>query len=193
MPQWAGSCWYYLGYILKNNDDQTYLPLNSQEAKERFKRWLPVDVYVGGQEHAVLHLLYARFWHRFLYDIGVVPTKEPFYTLVNQGIILGPDNEKMSKSKGNIISVDEVLDSHGADALRLYEMFMGPFTSSMSWKNEALDGVRKWLERVYRLYTTYETLGFTKETKTTDNQDLLVATTRWLKVLVQTLKNSSLI
>lgn len=181
MPQWAGSCWYYLGYILKNNDDQTYLPLNSQEAKERFKRWLPVDVYVGGQEHAVLHLLYARFWHRFLYDIGIVPTKEPFYTLVNQGIILGPDNEKMSKSKGNIISVDEVLDSHGADALRLYEMFMGPFTSSMSWKNEALDGVRKWLERVYRLYTTYESLGFIKETIKSNNQDLLVAYNKMVK------------
>lgn len=181
MPQWAGSCWYYLGYILKNNDDQTYLPLNSQEAKERFKRWLPVDVYVGGQEHAVLHLLYARFWHRFLYDIGIVPTKEPFYTLVNQGIILGPDNEKMSKSKGNIISVDEVLDSHGADALRLYEMFMGPFTSSMSWKNEALDGVRKWLERVYRLYTTYESLGFIKETTKSNNQDLLIAYNKMVK------------
>ena len=160
MPQWAGSCWYYLGYILKNNDDQSYTPLNSLEAKERFKRWLPVDIYVGGQEHAVLHLLYARFWHRFLYDIGVVPTKEPFFTMVNQGIILGPDNEKMSKSKGNIISVDDVIESHGADALRLYEMFMGPFTSSMAWNNEALDGVRKWLDRIYRLYFNHDELGF---------------------------------
>ncbi len=160
MPQWAGSCWYYLGYILKNNDDQSYTPLNSPEAKERFKRWLPVDIYVGGQEHAVLHLLYARFWHRFLYDIGIVPTKEPFFTMVNQGIILGPDNEKMSKSKGNIISVDDVIESHGADALRLYEMFMGPFTSSMAWNNEALDGVRKWLDRIYRLYFNHDELGF---------------------------------
>lgn len=160
MPQWAGSCWYYLGYILKNNDDQSYTPLNSSEAKERFKRWLPVDIYVGGQEHAVLHLLYARFWHRFLYDIGIVPTKEPFFTMVNQGIILGPDNEKMSKSKGNIISVDDVIESHGADALRLYEMFMGPFTSSMAWNNEALDGVRKWLDRIYRLYFNHDELGF---------------------------------
>ena len=160
MPQWAGSCWYYLGYILKNNDDQSYTPLNSSEAKERFKRWLPVDIYVGGQEHAVLHLLYARFWHRFLYDIGIVPTKEPFFTMVNQGIILGPDNEKMSKSKGNIISVDDVIESHGSDALRLYEMFMGPFTSSMAWNNEALDGVRKWLDRIYRLYFNHDELGF---------------------------------
>lgn len=160
MPQWAGSCWYYLGYILKNNDDQSYTTLNSPEAKERFKRWLPVDIYVGGQEHAVLHLLYARFWHRFLYDIGIVPTKEPFFTMVNQGIILGPDNEKMSKSKGNIISVDDVIESHGADALRLYEMFMGPFTSSMAWNNEALDGVRKWLDRIYRLYFNHDELGF---------------------------------
>lgn len=160
MPQWAGSCWYYLGYILKNREDQSYTPIYSIEAKKRFERWLPVDIYVGGQEHAVLHLLYARFWHRFLYDIGVVPTKEPFYQTVNQGIILGPDNEKMSKSKGNIISVDDVIESHGADALRLYEMFMGPFTSSMSWKNESLDGIRKWLDRLYRLFFEQNNLNF---------------------------------
>lgn len=161
MPQWAGSCWYYLGYILKNRDDQSYTPIYSLEARKRFERWLPVDIYVGGQEHAVLHLLYARFWHHFLYDIGIVPTKEPFFQTINQGIILGPDNEKMSKSKGNIISVDDVINSHGADALRLYEMFMGPFTSSMSWKSESLDGVRKWLDRLYRLFFNYSTLGFT--------------------------------
>lgn len=185
MPQWAGSCWYYLGYILKN-PDQTYLPLNSSEAKQRFERWLPVDVYVGGQEHAVLHLLYARFWHRFLYDIGIVTTKEPFFTMVNQGIILGPDNEKMSKSKGNIISVDDVLDSHGADALRLYEMFMGPFTSSMSWKNESLDGVRKWLDRVYRLYFNTTELGFKTILSTNElSQDLLAAYHKMVKQVEQ--------
>lgn len=184
MPQWAGSCWYYLGYILKNRETQTYTPINSQEAQERFKRWLPVDVYVGGQEHAVLHLLYARFWHRFLYDIGIVPTKEPFFTMVNQGIILGPNNEKMSKSKGNVISVDEVLDSHGADALRLYEMFMGPFTSSMSWKNESLDGVRKWLDRLYRLYFNANELGFkNSETINEANNELIISYYKMLKTV----------
>ena len=190
MPQWAGSCWYYLGYILKNRDDQTYTPIYSDEAKKRFARWLPVDVYVGGQEHAVLHLLYARFWHRFLYDIGVVPTKEPFFQTVNQGLILGPDNEKMSKSKGNIISVDDVIHSHGADALRLYEMFMGPFTSSMSWKNESLDGVRKWLDRLYRLFFEYESLGFSKTKSMNDaNQEIVNEYFEMLKKVEEDINN----
>lgn len=186
MPQWAGSCWYFLGYILKNND-QTYLPLNSSEAKERFKRWMPVDIYVGGQEHAVLHLLYARFWYRFLYDIGVVPTKEPFYKVINQGIILGPDNEKMSKSKGNIISVDEIIESHGADALRLYEMFMGPFTATMSWKSEAIDGVRKWLDRVYRVYFSHD--NFSKTDLISDaNNELLIGFNKMIKNVTENIE-----
>ncbi len=156
MPQWAGSCWYYLGYIMKQADG-SYLPLNDKATKELFARWLPVDIYIGGQEHAVLHLLYARFWHRFLYDIGVVPTKEPFYKIINQGMILGEDGQKMSKSKGNIINPNEILESHGADALRLYEMFMGPLTATLPWNNEGLNGMRKWLDRVYRYYEEIST------------------------------------
>ena len=119
MPQWAGSCWYFLRYIDPNNTEAIADP-------EKLKEWLPVDIYIGGAEHAVLHLLYARFWHKFLYDIGVVPTKEPFQKLFNQGMILGENNEKMSKSKGNVVNPDDIVESHGADTLRLYEMFMGP-------------------------------------------------------------------
>lgn len=151
MPQWAGSCWYYLGYILKN-EDGTYLPLNSKQAYEKFQKWLPVDLYIGGQEHAVLHLLYARFWHRFLYDIKIVPTKEPFYRIINQGMILGENGEKMSKSKGNVISPNEIIKDYGGDALRLYECFMGPLTATLPWKEEGINGVRKWLDRVYRYF-----------------------------------------
>ncbi len=151
MPQWAGSCWYYLGYLIKQSNGE-YLALNSKEAYDIFNRWLPVDIYIGGQEHAVLHLLYARFWHRFLYDINVVPTKEPFMKIINQGMILGEDGQKMSKSKGNIINPNDILASHGADALRLYEMFMGPLTATLPWTNDGLNGMRKWLDRVYRYF-----------------------------------------
>lgn len=151
MPQWAGSCWYYIGYVMKNIDG-SYEPLDSKTTYERLKRWLPVDLYVGGQEHAVLHLLYARFWHRFLYDIGVVPTKEPFFKLMNQGMILGSNGEKMSKSKGNVINPDEIIQTHGADALRMYEMFMGPLGATLPWTEEGLNGVRKWLDRVERFF-----------------------------------------
>ncbi|WP_143594486.1 class I tRNA ligase family protein, partial [Terribacillus sp. 7520-G] len=112
--------------------------------------------YIGGQEHAVLHLLYARFWHKFLYDIGVVPTKEPFQKLFNQGMILGENNEKMSKSKGNVVNPDDVIDSHGADTLRLYEMFMGPLDASIAWSTNGLDGSRRFLDRVWRLFITEE-------------------------------------
>lgn len=158
MPQWAGSCWYYLAYILKQDNNQ-YIDLNSNKAYELFRKWLPVDLYIGGQEHAVLHLLYARFWHQFLYDINIVPTKEPFYKIINQGMILGPDGEKMSKSKGNIINPDEIIDVYGADALRLYEMFMGPLVASMPWDDDNISGVRKWLDRVYRLYFETKSLN----------------------------------
>ncbi|KQL32555.1 leucine--tRNA ligase [Psychrobacillus sp. FJAT-21963] len=144
MPQWAGSCWYYLRYIDPNNDEALVDP-------ELAKRWLPVDIYVGGAEHAVLHLLYARFWHKFLYDIGVVTTKEPFQKLFNQGMILGEGNEKMSKSKGNVVNPDDIVISHGADSLRLYEMFMGPLDSSKPWSTNGLDGSRRFLDRIWRL------------------------------------------
>ncbi len=155
MPQWAGSSWYYLAYILKKNNGE-YIDLDSKEAFELFEKWLPVDIYIGGQEHAVLHLLYARFWHRFLYDIKVVPTKEPFQKIINQGMIIGENGEKMSKSKGNIINPNDIIETHGADALRLYEMFMGPITSSLPWNNNGLTGTRKWLDRVYRYYFEIE-------------------------------------
>jgi leucyl-tRNA synthetase len=144
MPQWAGSCWYYIRYIDPHNEEAL------ADAK-KMQEWLPVDTYIGGAEHAVLHLLYARFWHKFLYDIGVVPTKEPFQKLFNQGMILGENNEKMSKSKGNVVNPDEVVESHGADTLRLYEMFMGPLEASIAWSTNGLDGARRFLDRVWRL------------------------------------------
>lgn len=147
MPQWAGSSWYFLRYIDPTN----------QEAiadKAKLEHWLPVDVYIGGAEHAVLHLLYARFWHKFLYDIGVVPTKEPFQKLFNQGMILGENNEKMSKSRGNVVNPDDVVAKYGADTLRLYEMFMGPLEASIGWNDNGLEGARKFLDRVWRLFVT---------------------------------------
>lgn len=144
MPQWAGSCWYYLRYIDPKNDQALADP-------EKLKEWLPVDIYIGGAEHAVLHLLYARFWHKFLYDIGVVSTKEPFQKLFNQGMILGENNEKMSKSKGNVVNPDEIVGTHGADTLRLYEMFMGPLEASIAWSTQGLDGSRRFLDRIWRL------------------------------------------
>ncbi len=144
MPQWAGSCWYYLRFIDPTNDEALADP-------ELLKRWLPVDVYIGGAEHAVLHLLYARFWHKVLYDLGVVPTKEPFQKLFNQGMILGEGNEKMSKSKGNVVNPDQIIESHGADTLRMYEMFMGPLEASIAWSTNGLDGSRRFLDRIWRL------------------------------------------
>lgn len=145
MPQWGGSCWYYLRYIDPHNSEKLADP-------EKLKQWLPVDIYIGGAEHAVLHLLYARFWHKFLYDLGVVPTKEPFQKLFNQGMILGANNEKMSKSKGNVVNPDDIVASHGADTLRLYEMFMGPLEASIAWSETGLDGARRFLDRVWRLF-----------------------------------------
>lgn len=147
MPQWAGSCWYYLRYIDPKNDNAIADP-------ELLKHWLPVDLYIGGAEHAVLHLLYARFWHKVLYDLGVVPTKEPFQKLFHQGMILGNNGEKMSKSRGNVVNPDDIIISHGADALRVYEMFMGPLESGLPWSENGLDGTRKWLERVWRYFSS---------------------------------------
>lgn len=146
MPQWAGSCWYYIRYIDPRNDQAIGDP-------KLLEHWLPVDLYVGGAEHAVLHLLYARFWHKVLYDCGVVKSKEPFQKLFHQGMILGSNGEKMSKSRGNVINPDEIVASHGADALRVYEMFMGPLEAALPWSTTGLDGTRKWLERVNRFYT----------------------------------------
>ncbi|RKD68786.1 leucyl-tRNA synthetase [Sinobaca qinghaiensis] len=145
MPQWAGSCWYYLRYIDPDNTEKL-------ADEEKLKRWMPVDIYIGGAEHAVLHLLYARFWHKVLYDIGVVSTKEPFQRLYNQGMILGENNEKMSKSKGNVVNPDTIVKTHGADTLRLYEMFMGPLDASIAWSENGVEGARRFLDRVWRLF-----------------------------------------
>jgi leucyl-tRNA synthetase len=144
MPQWAGSSWYFLRYIDPHNDKALADP-------ELLKKWMPVDLYIGGAEHATLHLLYARFWHKVLYDLGVVPTKEPFQKLYNQGLIL-KNHEKMSKSRGNVVNPDDVVDEYGADSLRTYEMFMGPLDASIDWDDNGPSGVKKFLDRVWRTF-----------------------------------------
>ena len=164
MPQWAGSSWYFLRFIDPQNKEMIADP-------EKLKQWLPVDIYIGGAEHAVLHLLYARFWHKFLYDIGVVPTKEPFQKLYNQGMILGGNNEKMSKSKGNVVNPDDVVEKFGADTLRMYEMFMGPLDASIAWNENGLEGSRKFLDRVWRLIMDEE--GKVRDRITTLNDGYL--------------------
>lgn len=149
MPQWAGSCWYYVRYLDPFNKKQLVDPQIAE-------KWLPVDLYIGGAEHAVLHLLYARFWFKFLYDLNIVSVDEPFQRLFNQGMILGADNQKMSKSKGNVVNPDEIVKSHGADALRLYEMFMGPLDASIAWTTDGLDGAKKFINRIWRLFQEIE-------------------------------------
>ncbi|MCI1893652.1 MAG: leucine--tRNA ligase [Lactobacillus sp.] len=145
MPQWAGSSWYYLRFVDPHNKE-------ALADYDKLKEWLPVDLYIGGAEHAVLHLLYARFWNLFLYDIGAIPNKEPFQRLFNQGMILGDNHEKMSKSKGNVVNPDDVVEEYGADTLRLYEMFMGPLDAGIAWSTTGLAGARKFLDRVYRTF-----------------------------------------
>ncbi|MBI5037358.1 MAG: leucine--tRNA ligase [Candidatus Kerfeldbacteria bacterium] len=152
MPQWAGSNWYFLRYCDPHNDKQLADP-------EKLKAWLPVDMYVGGAEHAVLHLLYARFIYKFLFDIGAVPNEcgeEPFVKLKNQGIILGEDGQKMSKSRGNVINPDDVVKEYGADVLRMYEMFMGPFEDAKPWSTKGIIGVRRFVERVWEIFDRVE-------------------------------------
>ena len=181
MPQWAGSCWYFLGYLLKQ-DNGEYIPLNSKQAFDIFKRWMPVDLYVGGQEHAVLHLLYARFWYKFLYDIKVVPNKEPFFKLVNQGMILGSDGEKMSKSKGNVVNPLDVIKLYGADSLRLYELFMGPIIASLEWSDNGLAGMNKWINRVYRMFDT-------KKIDNQENKELELAYIKFVSKITKHIEN----
>ncbi|HHH12563.1 MAG TPA: leucine--tRNA ligase, partial [Candidatus Moranbacteria bacterium] len=147
MPQWAGSSWYYLRYIDPRNDEKLVDP-------EKEKYWSPVDFYVGGMEHATRHLIYARFWHKFLYDIGVVAYEEPFAKLKTVGLIMAEDGRKMSKRWGNVINPDEVIDRFGTDTFRLYEMFMGPFEESIAWSTSGLVGPRKFLERIWKLAQT---------------------------------------
>ena len=158
MPQWAGSCWYYLRFCDPQNDKRFV-----GEEAERY--WMDgdkpggVDLYVGGTEHAVLHLLYSRFWQKVLFDLGYVSKPEPFQRLVNQGIILGEDNQKMSKSRGNIVNPDNVIDHHGADAFRCYEMFMGPLEQMKPWSTRGVEGVARFLARVWRLLMTENQAG----------------------------------
>ncbi|HEY1697391.1 MAG TPA: leucine--tRNA ligase [Polyangiaceae bacterium] len=146
MPQWAGSCWYYLRYLDPKNDQEAF----SQQA---YADWMPVDLYIGGGEHSVLHLLYARFWHEVLFDVGVVKDPEPFLKLVHQGVILGEDGQKMAKSRGNVVNPDDVVKAHGADALRMYEMFMGPLEQVKPWQTSGIEGVRRFLERLWNVAT----------------------------------------
>ena len=145
MPQWAGSCWYYLRFI----DPKNPLAL-VEKPKENY--WMPVDLYVGGAEHAVLHLLYARFWHKVLFDLGHVSTPEPFMRLINQGMILGEDNQKMSKSRGNVVNPDDIVHDYGADAFRMYEMFMGPLEMVKPFNLQGVEGVYRFLGRAWRLF-----------------------------------------
>ncbi len=152
MPQWAGSCWYYLRYLDPRNSQRGWDP-----AKEKY--WMPVDLYIGGAEHAVLHLLYARFWHKFLFDLGYVSTKEPFRKLINQGMILGEDGQKMSKSRGNVVNPDEVVTEYGADSMRLYEMFMGPLEAMKPWSMQGVQGVSRFLQKAWRLVVDEDSGG----------------------------------
>jgi leucyl-tRNA synthetase len=159
MPQWAGSCWYYLRYLDPAND-------NAGWAKEKENYWMPVDLYIGGAEHAVLHLLYSRFWHKLLYDLGYVSTPEPFKKLINQGMILGEDGQKMSKSRGNVVNPDKVIVGYGADSMRLYEMFMGPLEATKPWNMQGVEGVHRFLNKLWRTLTgeTGELKSSIKET-----------------------------
>ena len=174
MPQWAGSCWYYLRYIDPKNQSRFLDP-----KKEKY--WMPVDLYVGGAEHAVLHLLYSRFWHKVLYDLGCVSTKEPFQKLINQGMILGEDGQKMSKSRGNVINPDDVIKEYGSDSLRLYEMFMGPLEMVKPWSMRGVEGVSRFLGRVWRLFIS-------REDQLNQSITKRAATPEELKLLHQTIK-----
>ena len=146
MPQWAGSCWYYLRFVDPLNEAQSW-------SKEAESYWMPVDLYVGGVEHAVLHLLYSRFWHHVLHDLGLVSTREPFQKLFNQGMIRGEDGQKMSKSRGNVVNPDDVVQEYGADSFRLYEMFMGPLDKSKPWSTSGLQGCYRFIQKVWKLFT----------------------------------------
>ena len=159
MPQWAGSCWYYLRFLDPKNSDEAFSKLSDEQ-------WMPVDLYVGGSEHAVLHLLYARFWHQVLYDAGFTKHPEPFKKLVHQGMILGSDGEKMSKSRGNVVNPDDIVKANGADALRMYEMFMGPLEAVKPWQTEQVTGVVRFISKVYRTVSNFsEEADMDEETK----------------------------
>jgi len=178
MPQWAGSCWYYLRYIDPNN---TKAFCDS----EKEKYWMNVDLYIGGAEHAVLHLLYSRFWHKFLYDYGYVSTPEPFQKLINQGMILGSDGQKMSKSRGNVVNPDKVITDYGADSMRLYDMFMGPLEASKPWNMQGVEGVHRFLQRFWRAVIDEETGNLSQSVHNIDTDD------ETLRLLHKTIKKVS--
>ena len=166
MPQWAGSSWYFLRYIDPHNDKA----LASREAMEY---WLPVDWYNGGMEHTTLHLLYSRFWHKFLYDQGVVPTKEPYQKRTSHGMILGENGEKMSKSRGNVINPDDIVNAYGADTRRTYEMFIGTFDAAAAWSDDGVKGCRRFLERVWKLQDLMtDEEGYSKDLETKMHQTI---------------------
>jgi leucyl-tRNA synthetase len=175
MPQWAGSCWYYLRYIDPRNNQRGW-----EQQKEKY--WMPVDLYIGGAEHAVLHLLYSRFWHKLLYDLGYVSTKEPFKKLINQGMILGEDGQKMSKSRGNVVSPDKVVADYGADSMRLYEMFMGPLEAVKPWSMQSVEGVYRFLQRVWRMAIDEDNGNLCEAVKDADADE------ETLRLLHQTIK-----
>ncbi len=175
MPQWAGSCWYYLRYIDPKNND-----CFCDGGKEKY--WMNVDLYIGGAEHAVLHLLYSRFWHKLLYDLGYVSTKEPFRKLVNQGMILGEDGQKMSKSRGNVVNPDRVITDYGADSMRLYEMFMGPLEAVKPWSMQGVEGVHRFLQRLWRLIVDEDTGELCEQVKNADADEAA------LRLLHQTIR-----
>jgi len=175
MPQWAGSCWYYLRYLDPENAQRGW-------DQEKEKYWMPVDLYIGGAEHAVLHLLYARFWHKLLYDLGFVSTKEPFKKLVNQGMILGEDGQKMSKSRGNVINPDKVVADYGADSMRLYEMFMGPLEAIKPWSMQGVEGVHRFLQRTWRMVIDEDTSELAEAVKEAQTDE------ETLRLLHQTIK-----
>ncbi|MHC4604342.1 MAG: leucine--tRNA ligase, partial [Planctomycetota bacterium] len=175
MPQWAGSCWYYLRYLDPDNNRQSW-------DAEKEKYWMPVDLYIGGAEHAVLHLLYARFWHKLLYDLGYVSTKEPFKKLVNQGMILGEDGQKMSKSRGNVVNPDRVIADYGSDSMRLYEMFMGPLEAIKPWSMQGVEGVHRFLQKSWRMVVDEYTGELSEAVKETQAGEVTV------RLLNQTIK-----
>ena len=180
MPQWAGSSWYYLRYMDSKNKESLV------DAKKE-KYWAPVDFYVGGAEHATRHLIYARFWHKFLYDIGVVSNKEPFTKLVNQGLILGPDGQKMSKSRGNVANPDDMVKGFGADSLRLYEMFIGPLEDPKPWDPRGIIGVHRFLNKVWNLILNRNQVKNSRQSETSSGLDRLIHQT--IKKVTEDIQN----
>ena len=174
MPQWAGSCWYYLRYLDPSNDEKAW-------DSEKEKYWMPVDLYIGGAEHAVLHLLYSRFWHHVLFDLGLVSTKEPFKKLFNQGMILGQDGSKMSKSRGNVINPDETVDTYGSDSMRIYEMFMGPLDKAKPWSTTGLQGCSRFIKKLWSILVDDEGVLSSNVTEKKDDKETLQALNMMIK------------